>query len=120
MKGLESNRYMRGNSTIDMSRAVSEATSAAASAAAAAAEPPPGASAAPRPAPAASVAAPPPDGPVERPKREVLESLDEVVARLHAKLVAYNRTAVSSAQQGLPNDPAADPKHFNGTVSPWR
>jgi len=38
MKELESNRYMRGDSTIDMSRAVSEATSAAASAAAAAAE----------------------------------------------------------------------------------
>ena len=38
MKELESNRYVRGDSTIDMSRAVSEATSAAASAAAAAAE----------------------------------------------------------------------------------
>jgi len=38
MKELEGSRYMRGDSTVDLSRAVSEATAAAASAAAAAAE----------------------------------------------------------------------------------
>ena len=53
MKELESNRYMRGDSTVDMSRAVSEATAAAASAAAAAAE------AAPEAAPPSACAAAP-------------------------------------------------------------
>ena len=51
--------------------------------------------------------------------RNLAAELPEVVKRLSALLEQYNRTAVSSAQQGLPNDPNASPSRFNGTVTPW-
>jgi hypothetical protein len=43
-----------------------------------------------------------------------------VAAELHARLETYNSSAVSSAQQGLPDDPAAAPALHNGTLAPWR
>ena len=42
-----------------------------------------------------------------------------VIDELKAILVEFNSTAASSAQQGIANDPRADPKLFNGTCSPW-
>ena len=43
----------------------------------------------------------------------------DVVKMLTALVTQYNRTAASSAQQGLPDDPRADPKLHNNTISPW-
>ena len=43
----------------------------------------------------------------------------DVVKMLTALLMQYNDTAVSSAQQGLPDDPRASPKLHNNTIAPW-
>ena len=43
----------------------------------------------------------------------------DLVRELTRRLVALNASAVSSAGQGLPDDPAADPAKHNGTISPW-
>jgi hypothetical protein len=47
----------------------------------------------------------------------------EIVASLRAKIEQYNRTAVSSAQQGLADDERGNPKTrtdgHQGTVFPW-
>ena len=46
-----------------------------------------------------------------------------IVATMRAKLAAYNRSATSSAQQGLPNDARGNPNSrtdgHNGTIFPW-
>ena len=49
----------------------------------------------------------------------IAEQHPDVVARLRGLIEEYNATAASSAQQGLPDDPRADPKNFNNTVTPW-
>jgi len=43
----------------------------------------------------------------------------DVVVRLTTVLKQYNSTAVSSAGQGKPDDPRADPSLHNGTCVPW-
>ena len=51
--------------------------------------------------------------------RNLAAAQPALVERLARRLRALNATAVSSAGQGQPDDPAADPRRFNGTVSPW-
>lgn len=43
----------------------------------------------------------------------------DVVKMMTALVKGYNRTAVSSAQQGLPDDPRASPALHNNTIAPW-
>lgn len=43
----------------------------------------------------------------------------QIVRDLTRRVLSYNMSAASSAKQGLPNDPAADPKLHNGTVWPY-
>ena len=42
----------------------------------------------------------------------------DVVKELTELLLAFNASAVSSAFQGIPDDPMQDPKLHNGTVVP--
>lgn len=50
----------------------------------------------------------------------IVNSNPHIVAKLMSVLLQYNATAVSSAQQGMPNDPSADPQLRNNTACPWR
>ena len=50
----------------------------------------------------------------------IAASHPDVVQDLSAIIREYNRTAASSMQQGLPDEPAAAPSLHNGTVAPWK
>jgi hypothetical protein len=52
-------------------------------------------------------------------RNDVSAQYPDVVRELTALLIAFNNSAVSSALQGMPDDPRQNPKLHNGTVLPW-
>ena len=51
--------------------------------------------------------------------RNLAAARPEIVRELMRRLHALNASAVSSAGQGVPDDPRADPARHNGTLTPW-